>query len=715
MASLLETFFILFDSNDDKIKKSVPGTKQKVDDLDKSLTHTDRAAKAMGESILTTFRSIAGAAVGAFAVRDVYEAITAQAELNEQLGLTATRLNVNIEDLDAWGKASQRFGGSEQGFQQTLDFLNRGMADIATKGTSRLKPFFDELKIKTTDAPKHVRPLFDILGDLADRLSKMDKQQAAGIGEKLGIDTGTLIMLQSGRRNLEDLIKRQKELGVTTEQDAEEAHKYEEAIADLNAMLHHLYTEIGSSVLPALTSFFGWLERGWNYLMQHKGLVEGFFIGVAGVITAVYLPAVIEAIVATVAWLAPFILIGGAIAAVGIALGLLVDDVQNFLAGHKSVIGELSKKWPIVGETVRAVVRDVQAALQWLLDFAKGWVQGLGASFHLVGALASAGAAIIVSVFKSVSGTLADFSRGFTKAFPLWAEGFKMVGGVIGWFVGLIEKMIGLLASAAGWFGKFAASALAHLPDALKNYAGRTNALADNIEGKPETQEAYQQRLADLNKARVTSGQKPVKTIPGEPAPPVQVAAQQPPAQPPPAIRPRPKPGEPAPRTRLAEDRRTPPAIRPAVRAAAATTPPSAPQDRPQPAPVGDRPRRRADAQPRPVVAVPPSVPERIERVTRAVIQRDTVVPAVLPSATVVAHTVRLAQAAIHTADTSPLSSRQSVMPQQVTKNYQVSVTGPITIETQASDAQGIAGDFTGELTRQMRQALDHFDDGVKA
>jgi hypothetical protein len=41
--------------------------------------------------------------------------------------------------------------------------------------------------------------------------------------------------------------------------------------------------------------------------------------------------------------------------------------------------------------------------------------------------------------------------------------------------------------------------------------------------------------------------------------------------------------------------------------------------------------------------------------------------------------------------------------------------TGPITVNTQATDAEGVAGALGTTLGAQMRQATSTFDDGVEA
>lgn len=466
MASILETFYILFETNAAQVKKGEAEAGAATKTFEADVVSAEAAAVAMGEHVAHVFENVAIRIASAFAIERVVEFLGNLSEVNAELGVTAERLGISVEDLDAWGQATQRAGGSVDGFTQTLDFLNRGMADIATKGTSRLKPFFDELKIRVTDAPGHVRPLLAILGDLSDRLSKLGAQQRAGIAEKLGIDQGTLLLLVQGRRGVDELVERQKQLGVATEKDAEIAHKYRQALEDLEQRMRHAGTTIGSELLPKLAEFFKWIGTVSDYLAGHKGLVEGFFIGVGGVIATVYFPAVVEAAAATWALLSPLLLVVAPIAAVGAAIALLVDDVQNFLAGNKSVIGELSKTWPAVGETVREVVKDLGAAFEWFWSLLTG-------GWELASAILRRVATVASDVGKSVGGFIHELTAGLANAFPFWT---KVLGGL----VELLEEVAKVVAGAVGWFLKLGASAVVALPKALHNFA-------TEIDGKPHS------------------------------------------------------------------------------------------------------------------------------------------------------------------------------------------------------------------------------------
>lgn len=448
MASLLETFYIMFESNSDKVKKGNEDIRRSSKDAEESLGRTDRQAQAMGEHLVSTLKNVAAGFAAAFAVREIEHAIVGQAELNAQLGLTAKRLNVNIEDLGAWSEAALRSGGTTEGFASSLDFLNKNMAAVEAGAVSRVKPYFKEMKIAMVDAHNKVRPLFDILGDLADRFSKMGAQEVAGFGEKLGLDSGTILMLQSGRRAVEDLVDRQRALGVTSKEDAEAAHKFMMQMQDLSQTFHHLYTTIGTYILPTFTAVAHGIENIVEYLAKHKTLVEGFFVGVAGAITVFYLPAMIEAAIATIAATWPFLLIGLAVVALIAAFALLYDDVMNFLDGNNSVIGELSKKWPWIGAVVRGVVKDVAEIFEWAYDVIKGEVDLMIAAFELAAAAIGAAGRLMTDGWRTTTDFISGRVDALVKKIPMLSGAFGTVGqafksigkGIVAVFDWILDK-----------------------------------------------------------------------------------------------------------------------------------------------------------------------------------------------------------------------------------------------------------------------------------
>jgi hypothetical protein len=467
--AILDTFYTLFKTNSEEVRKGFQDAEKATDKFSESVKHADEGVNVAGQKIIETFTEIGAAIAAAFAFERVKEFIESTIEINAHLQQTSERIGVAVEDLAALQSAATRFGGSADGVTGSLDFLNRGLADIAVKGTSRLKPFFDELKINVLTGKGHVKDLVTVLGELADKMHGKSAQERAGLGERFALDPGLLLAMADGRRGLEDLIKRQKELGVTTAEDAEQAEKFSQKMEDLKTVFHHVGNEIVGGLLPLFGRMVDGVMAFAGFLEKHKPLVEGFFIGVGGIIAAEFLPAIIDAIIATAAFLAEWLLVPALIVAAGVAFGLLYDDIKNFLSGNKSVIGELTKKWPIIGEVVREVAKDVGAIFKWLGEYAEAWGSMWKATINLV-----------VAIFTAFGRVASNMGREIYNA---WATSFpgaaKLIGGVSDAIAGLIKW----IEKAIGWFVKFGASAVAAFPKALGNLAGWMNSAAVSING----------------------------------------------------------------------------------------------------------------------------------------------------------------------------------------------------------------------------------------
>jgi hypothetical protein len=82
------------------------------------------------------------------------------------------------------------------------------------------------------------RPVNDILLDLSDRFSKLDRPTANNLGKMMGIDQDTLNLLLLGRKEVELTIKRQKEHNAVTKAQAEESAKLQKSLISLRQGFH---------------------------------------------------------------------------------------------------------------------------------------------------------------------------------------------------------------------------------------------------------------------------------------------------------------------------------------------------------------------------------------------------------------------------------------------------------------------------------------------
>lgn len=662
--AVLDTFYWLFKTNADEARRGMEGAEASAGSFERSVEHADEVVHQAGERIIEVFTNVAIRIASAFAIEQVLEFTTHIIETNAALQDTSERIGVAVEDLNALQNAAKRFGGSADGATASLDFLNRGMADIAVKGTSRLKPFFDELKINVLAAPGHVKPLLEVYAELADRFQTMTKQERAGYGERFGIDQGLLLTLAEGRRGFEDIIAREKELGVVTAEDAEQADKFSKKMDDLRVIFAHVATVASAGLLPMLSAIVDGVTSFVEFLQRHASFVEDFFIGLAGIIGVVYYRAIIRATLATLAFIAEWLAIPLAIAAVAAAFAFAWDDVSNFLKGNKSVIGELSKKWPEVGEAVRAMVKGAGEAWEWLMATFKSGVAFFGSLGNLFGAVGER----IAIVFKNLS-------KSFNDVFPEWGIVLKALGGLVDWLIGLFEGLLGWVAKIGVALGKLGIGALVGLPKALANVAASANAEAADIRsGDSKTGDRV---AADRNRriAEWVAGRTPLPASPaarpGQPAPPAAAVARSAPIAPVPA-----------------------PAARPG------------PWGSPSAAAPSNRPHPRTGPTAPPAAAVARSVP-------------PAPVHSVEPSKAHPADTIAAMQKGqnqVQVATQTPLAAITHHIRNEsrtITKTVKVEV-AKVEIHTQATDPDAIASTIGDKLTDHIRQAINHHDNGVE-
>lgn len=353
MSGVFETLYLLLDADTDGLKKG------------------ENEAKQSSDNIAGMFTKAAGVVAAAFAAMAVGQRIMDQAALNDQLGDTAALMGVNAQELDLWTQAAVMADGTVEGFQGSLKGLAGEAAAIATKGTSRLKPFFDELGISMVDAQGKARNVMDILPELAGAFEGLSKQESLGMGRKMGLDEGTIMLLQRGRRGVEELKARMEALGVVSDKATEAAGKYDEQSKITARIWELMASKATEYVLPALTAIHKGFELVYGFIQRHPDLIKGVGIALAAVgavIFASYVPAMWAATTATIGMLAPFLAVAAAVGAIGLAFALAWEDIQVWQAGGDSLIGSWLGSWESFSSQFGDIVETVMGYIQKVVD-----------------------------------------------------------------------------------------------------------------------------------------------------------------------------------------------------------------------------------------------------------------------------------------------------------------------------------------------------------
>ena len=405
MAGILETFGILFESDADNVKKGAEEAESAAEDLEGKLGDIDDTTTELGDSFLDMIGSAKGAIAGLLSAGAIAGGLINAAQMTDEIGKFSETLGLNISEVSAWSEAVVRSGGDASGFRGSIKSLTDGLTDFTLTGGGPAADVFARLGINAVDSSGKVKSAFEILPELADTFKDLSKAEAVGFGQKLGLDQGTILLLQQGKAAVDDLVGRQKELGVATQKDYEIAAKFNDIWADTKQVFNSVFIASGSSILPMFTSILRGAQDVAFFLAENSDLVTGFFIGAAGAVTYFFLPAMLSAAAATLATIAPFVLIGAAIAAVGTAFALLYEDVQAFLSGNDSFIGSISKDYPIVGEFVKQLASNIGTAfdaLKWIGQFLLDLFTQPMVALESLGDLASAVGDKIFGAFEGV-------------------------------------------------------------------------------------------------------------------------------------------------------------------------------------------------------------------------------------------------------------------------------------------------------------------------
>lgn len=304
-----------------------------ADDATRIGTELDRLVTPLAQKIADNFSTpLKGLFAKLAGVFSVSAAANQYIQAADAVGELSESLNVDVEELQAWEGAAARSGGSAQAFQVSLRNLSNQAAGAAG-GVQGIAQTFQKLGVAYKDAQGNSRNTIDILQDLADKADKLNKQEFAGLAKKLGLDTGTIQLLQTGRAKVDELIARQKELGLYTKEDTEIAKKAKLAMDDFQQAAKMLSAQLMRIFVPALTFVTEKFTKFLSFLREHAPFIIAV-ASLAGIAAAVVKLSSALSALEKAAWKAWRPFIPWAIA-IGTA-ALVLDDLYAYMQGGES-------------------------------------------------------------------------------------------------------------------------------------------------------------------------------------------------------------------------------------------------------------------------------------------------------------------------------------------------------------------------------------------
>lgn len=206
---------------------------------------------------LSTIAGMASKAAFAFAgLSAAFAAITIrQTGFISRLNDTAQKLGINVEFLQKFRYAAEQSGVSIETADMALQRFTRRVAEAA-RNTGEARGAIAQLGIRIKDTNGNLRPMEDILLDVADGIAKTtDEAERVRLAFKFFDSEGVALVntLQGGSSALEAMFGRAQSLGYVLSADAAQGAKdFDDALTDMRVLITGVTNQLTAALAPAL-------------------------------------------------------------------------------------------------------------------------------------------------------------------------------------------------------------------------------------------------------------------------------------------------------------------------------------------------------------------------------------------------------------------------------------------------------------------------------
>ena len=224
----------------------------------KAFTKTGGQASGMGGKIRAAGAVVGTAlvAAGAAAVKFGNDSIAKYKKVAGETLALKRITGMTAEDASRLGFSFKQSGVDVGAGTKALQIFSKNVA-AAASGSKTQAAALDGLGIKYKDAAGKVKPMADLMPQLADRFSTMaDGPEKSALAMKLFGKSGTAMLpfLNKGAAGLGELAKKSDEFGNTLSDKQLQALKdSKQAQRDWDAAMDGLQTTLGAYLLPLLT------------------------------------------------------------------------------------------------------------------------------------------------------------------------------------------------------------------------------------------------------------------------------------------------------------------------------------------------------------------------------------------------------------------------------------------------------------------------------
>ena len=343
-SNTVEQIFVELLLNAKGYNKDADQAIKKSDRLEGGLKGVEKQSKSTGKNLETltgglgkVVKGIAGLATVIAAGTGLLKLAEEARKANDELNFLSQNLGMSSQNVKAWQGAAAAMGGSAQGMSNDMKNLNSSMNDFKMTGESSMLPMFNTLGVSMVDAQGKIRDTDKVMLDLADSMSRMNREEAVLMGQKLGFDEGTVNTLLQGRDAMKQMVDYHKQMYSSSKEELEASRKLSENQAKLGAHWASMKLMIGNAIVPLLIKMSDIALKFFEFLQRHQKTVKNVFQGLGIFLGMLVVPLLGKALLALTAFIAPFAPFLLVVSALGAAFIALYDDYKTWAEGGNSL------------------------------------------------------------------------------------------------------------------------------------------------------------------------------------------------------------------------------------------------------------------------------------------------------------------------------------------------------------------------------------------
>lgn len=285
------------------------------------------------------------------------------------LAILSDRLGVSAQKIDAWAKANEDAGGSQEAFKGALENF------ILTTGKGE-KAFFE----------------------MGDHIKGLSQRQAEYFLQSQGLSADAAAVFLKYRDNAEEAAKAFEGVAFTDEQ-VKLAREFNRQWRNFTNQASSLGGVLLTAVMPPLTAVIKAISSGVSYLAEHSRFVKIAAGAIAAIFGGAYLRNIVAAVKASGLFVNVFVkgmpvikafnaaLLAnplGVLIAAAVAASVVIDDFAGFLEGDISALESFMKWCGLTSEEVDNIRQNILSFCRAVWDIPNNIKLALGEAWDVI-------------------------------------------------------------------------------------------------------------------------------------------------------------------------------------------------------------------------------------------------------------------------------------------------------------------------------------------